>query len=89
MNYWFFETRSIFVDEISVAKMNLYKIRCRASGCTGPDDPFADQLPSPVASLNEHTSADELGSDRDSVVDDDDDDFMWVFEELFYCNQKN
>ena len=60
--------------------MNLYKIRCRSSACTGPGDPFADQLPSPVLSLNEHTSTDELGSDRYSVVDDDDDDFMWVFE---------
>lgn len=56
--------------------MNLYKIRCRSSACTGPGDPFADQLPSPVLSLNEHTSTDELGSDRYSVVDDDDDDFM-------------
>ena len=60
--------------------MNLYKIRCRSSACIEPGNPFVDQLPSPAVSLDEHTSTDESVSDRESVVDDDDDNFMRVFE---------
>ena len=56
--------------------MNQYQIRCRSSTCIEPGDPFADQLPSPAVSLDEHTSTDKSDSERDSVVDDDDDDFM-------------
>ena len=56
--------------------MNQYQIRCRSSTCIKAGHPFADQLPSPVLSLDEHTSNDESDCERDSVVDDDDDDFM-------------
>ena len=34
--------------------MNQYQIRCRCLTCIEPGDPFADQLPNPVVSLDEH-----------------------------------